>query len=77
MKGQPDDRAAEVGADCIRSERRGDQLVAVKVAVPTQLTPKQKKLLEELGETLGTPKLGDERGFFDKLAGAFSDAFGS
>jgi len=59
-----------------RSERRGDQLVAIKVAVPTQLTAKQKKLLEELGESLGTPKLGDERGFFDKLAGAFSDAFG-
>jgi molecular chaperone DnaJ len=60
-----------------RSERRGDQLIAIKVAVPNQLTARQKKLLEELGETLGTPKLGDERGFFDKLAGAFSDAFGS
>jgi molecular chaperone DnaJ len=59
-----------------RSERRGDQLVIVDVAVPTQLNARQKKLLEELGETLGTPKLGDERGFFDKLAGAFSDAFG-
>lgn len=58
-----------------RSERRGDQLIAIKVAVPVHLTAKQKKLLEELGETLGTPKLGDERGFFDKLAGAFSDAF--
>jgi molecular chaperone DnaJ len=60
-----------------RSERRGDQLVAIKIAVPTQLTAKQKKLLEELGESLGTPKLGDERGFFDKLAGAFNDAFGN
>jgi molecular chaperone DnaJ len=59
-----------------RSERRGDQMVIIDVAVPTQLNAKQKKLLEELGETLGTPKLGDERGFFDKLAGAFSDAFG-
>lgn len=58
-----------------RSERRGDQLIAIKVAVPVHLTAKQKKLLEELGETLGTPRLGDERGFFDKLAGAFSDAF--
>jgi molecular chaperone DnaJ len=60
-----------------RSERRGDQVVAIKVVVPTQLNAKQKKLLEELGETLGTPKLGDERGFFDKLAGALGDAFGS
>ncbi len=59
-----------------RSERRGDQLVVIDVVVPSQLNAKQKKLLEELGESLGTPKLGDERGFFDKLAGAFSDAFG-
>ncbi|MCB0247496.1 MAG: J domain-containing protein, partial [Anaerolineae bacterium] len=58
-----------------KSDRRGDQLIGVKIVVPTQLTPKQKKLLEELGETLGTPKLGDERGFFDKLAGALGDAF--
>ena len=60
-----------------RSERRGDQLIAIKVIVPNQLNAKQKKLLEELGETMGTPKLGDERGFFDKLAGALGDAFGS
>lgn len=59
-----------------RSERRGDQLVVIDVVVPSQLSAKQKKLLEELGESLGTPKLGDERGFFDKLAGAFSEAFG-
>ena len=59
-----------------RSERRGDQLVVIDVVVPSQLSVKQKKLLEELGESLGTPTLGDERGFFDKLAGAFSDAFG-
>ena len=60
-----------------RSERRGDQLIAIKVAVPTQLNARQKKLLEDLGETLGTPNVGDERGFFDKLAGALNDAFGN
>ena len=58
-----------------KSERRGDQLVSVKVVVPNQLTPKQKKLLEELGESLGTPKLGTDRGFFDKIADALGDAF--
>jgi molecular chaperone DnaJ len=58
-----------------RSDRRGDQLVAIKVVVPSQLNPKQKKLIEELGESLGTPKLGDERGFFNKLADALGDAF--
>ena len=49
--------------------------IVVKIVVPTQLTPSQKKLLEELGESLGTPKLGAERGFFDKLADALGDAF--
>ena len=58
-----------------KSDRRGDQLVGIKIVVPTQLTPSQKKLLEELGESLGTPKLGAERGFFDKLADALGDAF--
>ncbi|MER2599482.1 MAG: molecular chaperone DnaJ [Caldilineales bacterium] len=59
-----------------RSDRRGDQLIAVKVVTPTQLNGKQKKLMEELGETLGTPNLGSDRGFFDKLADALNDAFG-
>lgn len=57
-------------------DRRGDQLVTVRVVVPTKLTPRQKKLLEELGETLGTDQLGDSRGFFDKLADALGDALG-
>lgn len=57
-------------------ERRGDQIVTVRVVVPTKLTPRQKKLLQELGETLGTEQLGNSRGFFDKLADAIGDAFG-
>lgn len=59
-----------------QKDRRGDQIVTVRVVVPTKLTARQKKLLQELGETLGTEQLGDSRGFFDKLADAFGDAFG-
>jgi hypothetical protein len=44
--------------------------------VPTKLTARQKKLLEELGQTLGSEQLGDSRGFFDKLADALGDALG-
>jgi molecular chaperone DnaJ len=59
-----------------RRDRRGDQLITVRVVVPTKLTPRQKGLLQQLGETLGSEQLGDERGFFDKLADAIGDAFG-
>ena len=58
-----------------RSERRGDQLITIRVVVPTKLTAQQKKLLQELGQSLGTEQLGDDRGFFDKLADAIGDAF--
>ena len=59
-----------------RRDRRGDQVVTVQVVVPTKLTARQRKLLEELGESLGSEQLGDNRGFFDKLADAIGDAFG-
>lgn len=59
-----------------RQDRRGDQLVTVRVVVPTKLNARQRKLLKELGETLGTENLGDERTFFDKLADAIGDALG-
>lgn len=59
-----------------RRDRRGDQLVTVRVVVPTKLSARQKRLLAELGESLGTENLGDDRGFFDKLADAIGDALG-
>ncbi len=59
-----------------RRERRGDQLVTVRVVVPTKLTAGQKKLMQELGESLGSDNLGADRGFFDKLADAIGDALG-
>ncbi len=48
---------------------RGDQLVYVQVAVPNQLTEKQRQLFEELGKTLGTDiqPQGGNRGFFDRV----------
>ncbi len=54
-----------------RSAERGDQIVSVKVRVPTKLTEDQRRLVRELaaasGETLAPP---EERGFFSKLKGA-------
>ncbi len=65
------------GVPVLRSGRRGDQLVSVRVVVPEKLDPKQRKLLQELGETLGLESLGkDTRSLFDKFLDAVGDAFG-
>jgi molecular chaperone DnaJ len=54
---------------------RGDQLIYVQVAVPTQLTEKQRQLFEELAKSLGTGNIqpqGGGRGFFDRVMDFFA-----
>jgi molecular chaperone DnaJ len=64
------------GVPSLRGTRRGDQLVTVRVIVPDRLNEKQRKLLKELGETLGLESLGkDNRGLFEKFLDAVGDAF--
>ena len=66
------------GAPKVRSDgtsiARGEQLVVVQVFVPTKLNAEQRRLLEELGRTLGTEaepqKVG--KGFFDRVMDFFS-----
>lgn len=60
-------RLKDHGVPVIRKNSRGDQLVTVNVQVPTSLTADQRKLLEELGKTMGTDIKIQERSFFDKL----------
>lgn len=65
------------GAPKIRSDltsiSRGDQMVVVQVAVPTKLSPEQRRLFEDLSRTLDTnpepQKAG--RGFFDRVMDFF------
>lgn len=65
------------GVPILRSNRRGDQLVTVRVVVPDRLDDKQRKLLAELGETLGMESLGkDTRNIFEKFLDAVGNAFG-
>ena len=65
------------GVPILRSNRRGDQLVTVRVVVPEKLNEKQRKLLEELGESLGLESLGkDNRSLFEKFIDAVGDALG-
>jgi molecular chaperone DnaJ len=55
------------GVPFLRSAGRGDQLVVVNVEVPTRLTAEQRRLLEELAQTLGSEVRPQERSFLDKL----------
>ncbi|HIC89565.1 MAG TPA: molecular chaperone DnaJ [Anaerolineae bacterium] len=60
------------GVPHLQRNGRGDQLVTVRVVVPTRLTEEQRELLQRLGESLGIENLGkDDRSFWEKLTNAF------
>jgi molecular chaperone DnaJ len=39
----------------------------INIEVPTRLTPDQRKLFEQLAQTMGSEVRPQERSFFDKL----------
>ncbi len=56
-----------------RGKERGDQLVVVKMQVPTRMTDDQKRLLREFALASGEkPVHGDDRGLFDKVREAWN-----
>jgi len=54
------------GIPHLRSGRRGDQIVFVRVVIPKNLTENQQKAIQELGGLTGKPQL-IEKGFFDRF----------
>jgi molecular chaperone DnaJ len=50
---------------------RGDQRVEVTIEVPTELTSRQRELLEELGRELGEDVQPQQRSFMEKLRDLF------
>ncbi len=63
------------GVPHLRTNRRGDQLVAVVVETPQSLSDEQRRLFEELSEVLSPPEQspnGDGKGIFDKIKDAFA-----
>jgi molecular chaperone DnaJ len=60
------------GVPVLNGNHRGDLVLPVKVEVPTSLDSRQKKLLEELGETIEKPSNanGKDKGLFDKIKDA-------
>ncbi len=55
------------GVPHLKRSGRGDQLVAVSVDIPKTLTADQRKLFEQLSETLGSEVIPQQRSFFDDL----------
>ncbi|MFA6433399.1 MAG: molecular chaperone DnaJ [Elusimicrobiales bacterium] len=64
-------RVHDMGMPRTDSRQRGDLLVKVEVEIPTDLTARQRELLEELGRTFGhePPLKEKEEGFFKKILG--------
>ena len=56
------------GVTHLRRNGRGDQLVIVQVAIPTDLSDKQKQLFKDLGKTLGKEVIPqEEKGLLEKI----------
>jgi molecular chaperone DnaJ len=64
-------RIKGLGAPSLRGNGTGDQLIRVKVQIPTKLTPKQKELLEEFAKVSGEPLDTEGSGIFDKMKNMF------
>ena len=64
-------RIRNKGVPAVNSHGRGDLIVHVEVKVPTKLTREQKKLLEQLRDTLPVNNEPKEKGLFDKVKDYF------
>jgi molecular chaperone DnaJ len=60
-------RLREKGIPHLRGMGRGDQYVTVRVRTPTQLSPRERQLFEELAKLEEHQIKPHERGFFDKV----------
>ncbi|MDY0189121.1 MAG: molecular chaperone DnaJ [Desulfuromonas sp.] len=57
----------------LQGRRRGDQMVVVKVETPTDLTARQKELLEEFAREGGESVNPISKGFFEKVKDMFDN----
>ncbi|MEA3397733.1 MAG: DnaJ C-terminal domain-containing protein, partial [Chloroflexota bacterium] len=61
-------RLRGLGIPRLRGNGRGDQLVVIQVAIPTQLTVEQRDILQTLAHTLGTESVVEEKqGVVDRI----------
>lgn len=59
------------GVPDVNGRGRGDLIVHIQVTVPHKLTREQKKLFEQLGETLPADNAPSRKGIFDKVKDYF------
>ena len=64
-------QAAPQGRRLLNSGARGDLYVHISVKMPTRLTREQRKLLEQLRDTLPVDNQPSEKGLFDKVKDYF------
>jgi molecular chaperone DnaJ len=64
-------RLRNQGVAILHSANRGDMYVHVDVKIPSRLTREQKKLLEQLRETLPVDNAPAEKGIFEKVKDYF------
>jgi len=61
-------RLANKGVPHVKRNGRGDELILLRVAIPEKLSREQRALFQELGETLESEKvLEEKRGFMDEV----------
>lgn len=59
------------GVPSLKGGHPGDQVCAIKVQIPTKLSPRQKELLSEFAKESGMSMEQDGEGFFDKVKTLF------
>ena len=72
---QPGDRIAlkTKGVPHLRSNQRGDQIVTIRVEIPTSLSSDQKHLFAAISESMGEDNVGNgNKGILDKVKDVFA-----
>jgi len=64
-------KAPGQGLPNLRSGRRGDLIVIVKIVVPKKLSAKQKEILRALADEEDSPVIGEHEGFWKKVRDKF------
>ena len=64
-------RLKGLGAPGLKSHGRGDQLIRIKIQIPTKLTPKQRELLNAFAQESEISTEDQGEGLFDKVKNLF------
>jgi molecular chaperone DnaJ len=63
-------RVNEAGLPSLRTGRRGDLIVVIKIETPTKLSAQQEKLLREFAATENHDVMPESQGFWKKMKDA-------